>query len=470
MLRRPSRQPRCFASFLALLLIILPTLSRSASDAGDGAERVLRVEAVEIQGAGKTRDAVILQLLDLEPGDAVDAGVLAAKRRRLIASGYFEEVELSSRPGAARGGVVLVLRVRERHRPYFDTGFGFRDPEGWYLTLLGLRAENPLGRGGRATAGLRLGFRTWGAEGELYLPLRADRSLALRLRLRAYEEQTLWYEPEIGWRGLYDEYRLGLQRRSGELALIWDPPPPLRVELGLAGRTTDPLDEARNRDQDRPVPFSSLPPALATEGEALALNAYQASLLIGAGGMNGRPGRSLLLSARFVDSSLGADRSYARWSAVLRSVTSLGRGRSLAFKLQGGIIGEDAPWYERFRLGGSYSLRGFRDQSLSPPPGHTRFWSAMAEYRFPMIREAEGGPTRLAGLLFLDAGQGGLADPDRDALAPAVDYEAVQIGAGYGIRWRLPWIGILGFDVGAPVTAGITGENLWYYLTLGHSF
>jgi outer membrane protein assembly factor BamA len=171
-----------------------------------------------------------------------------------------------------------------------------------------------------------------------------------------------------------------------------------------------------------------------------------------------------------VDSSLGADRSYARGSAALRLVTPLPGGHSLAFALRGGIVGERAPWYDRFRLGGSYSLRGFRDHSLSPPAGHTSFWSASAEYRFPLIRGADPRRTRLSGLLFLDAGQGGLAAADRDALGASIDYEAVQLGAGYGVRWRLPWIGILGFDVGIPVTAGVTGENLWYYLTLGHSF
>ena len=66
--------------------------------------------------------------------------------------------------------------------------------------------------------------------------------------MRAYEEQTLWYEPELGWSGLYDEYRLALQRRSAELALGWQARPWLRVEVGAALQSTDPAREVTNQD------------------------------------------------------------------------------------------------------------------------------------------------------------------------------------------------------------------------------
>ena len=189
---------------LALALLGAGAPLRAQRPPPSTGERVLRLEQVEITGAGKTRPTLIAALLALEPGDPVDPAGLVAAKRRLLDTGYFHSVQLSTRPGSARGRVVVVINVVERHRPYFDTGFGFRDPEGWYLTLLGLRSENPLGRGGRASAGLRLGFRTWGAEAELRMPLTVDRRLDLRLRLRAYEEQTLWYEEELGWSGLYD--------------------------------------------------------------------------------------------------------------------------------------------------------------------------------------------------------------------------------------------------------------------------
>jgi len=410
---------------------------------------------------------VIRQLLGLSPGDAIDAESVFQGRERLVRSGFFHDVSLSTRPGARRGLVILVLNVRERHQPYLDTGFGFRDPEGWYLTLLGLRSENPFGYGGRATAGIRFGFRTVGLEGELRMPLRADRRLSLRVRLRGYEEQALWYETEPGWQGLYDEHRLKLERSVAQLALSWRPHDLVRLELGLGHLEASPADEARNRDQDETVPLADLPPEIREEVEPLRLPSVQASLRLGGGGMDGRPGHSLHLDGRWVAGGLGADRDYLRLSATLRSTLSLAAGQSLALGFRAGVVGDQAPWYERFRLGGSYSLRGFRDHSLSPSGGHRGYWTAAAEYRFPMIRKRGSGDARLSGLVFLDGGRGWLGE---DPATSEIDYEALQIGGGYGVRLHLPWLGVVGFDVGLPITEGVTGETVWYYLTVGHSF
>ncbi len=426
------------------------------------------MESLEITGNWKTRESVVHRLAELQPGQILDAEALGGAQERLLGSGYFHEAEISTRPGAERGQVVVMLELRERHRPYLDTGFGFRDPEGWYLTLIGLRSENPLGLGGRARAGVQLGFRSVGGLGELSLPLRGDRKLELRLSMRGVDEKLLWYENEPGWQGLYDEHRLTLKRSEIGLKLVWHPLPRARLALGLVALAADPAETGRNRDQESDVPAYKLPAAFRADAERSDLNAFTLGLRLGDGGMDGRPGHSLHLRGRLAAESLGADRGFARWTLAMRGTRLLPSGHSLAAVLRAGLVGGDAPYYERFRLGGSYSLRGFRDHSLSPPEGHDAFVAGAAEYRFP-IMSSRPGETRLSGLVFADAGQGWLEDSATLA-EPEVDYERLQFGAGYGLRLHLPWVGVLGFDVGLPVTAGITGESLWYYLTLGQSF
>jgi outer membrane protein assembly factor BamA len=459
--------PRAVTLGLLMILLMGMPASPSARVPSLG-ERVLRMEALEITGNWKTRDSVIHNLLAISAGEALDAATLGFAQQRMMASGYFHEVEISTRPGSLRGQVVVMLRLRERHRPYLDTGFGFRDPEGWYLTLLGLRSENPFGLGGRASAGIQFGFRSVGGLGELRLPLRDDRKLELQLRLRGVDEQLLWYENEPGWQGLYDEYRLKLKRSEIGLGLIWRPWRRTRLAMGLAAAAADPEETGRNRDQDSEVPAYRLPAAFRADAERAELNVFTLGLQLGEGGMDGRPGHSLHLRGRIATQDLGADRDFARWTLALRGTRLLPTGHSLAAALRAGIISGDAPYYERFRLGGSYSLRGFRDHSLSPPEGHDAFFSGAGEYRFPILKTRRDA-TRLSGLLFADVGQGWLED--KSALAePQVDYERLQFGAGYGLRLHLPWLGVIGFDVGLPVTAGVTGESLWYYLTLGQSF
>ena len=457
-------EPDATAAEAAAQAPAMPTAAEAAP-----AARGLVIESVNFTGQWKTRKAVLERLLGLAPGDAVDAATLAAARARLYDSGYFDSVEIATEPGAERGAVRVTVSLRERHRPYVDTGFGFRDPEGWYLTLLGLRFENPVGLGGRATLGLQLGFRTAGAEVEWLQPLRARGDLALRLRAGVRNEKLLWYENEPGWLGLYDEHRLGLERAEASLGLLWRPATLLGLELGLSAASVEPETTGENRDTDQDVPSYRLPRIFQAEASRRDLNGVLVGLSLGTGGMDGAPGHSLSLRGRLASEALGAEADYGRWTLAARATEALPAGHRLALGLRGGWVGERAPYYERFRLGGSYSLRGFRDHSLSPPEGHDGVVTAALEYRVPLLRAKRGpGSERLGALAFADAGRGWL---ERGSLAePDVDYERWQLGAGYGVRLTLPWLGTLGLDVGFPVTAGITGEPVWVYLTLGHTF
>lgn len=457
-----SRARNRLWSLALLILLMLP--QASAAEGESSAERSLRVSAVEIDGAWKTRESVVLHLLDLRPGDELTPAELLRGRERLLRSGFFHEVHISSRAGEARGEVILELKLRERHRPYLDTGFGYRDTGGWYLNLLSLRSENTLGLGGRSTLGFQLGFRTAGAALETLLPLRADASLALRLRLSALSEERLWYEEEPGWDGLFDQYRLKLNRSQADFGLEWRPRARAQFSLGISGLKMEPQEEGENRDLKEDVPLEDLPSLVVAEVEPAKLHGLTLGLRLGSGGMDGKPGRTLILSGRLVDEGMGSDRSFQRWSVALSSTHRLFAGHDLALGLRAGYISGDAPWYERFHLGGSYSLRGFRDYSLSPLDGHGSFWTASGEYRFPLTASKW---TRLGGVVFFDAGRGRDLPKGREF---EVDYDSLQMGMGYGVRYEIPWAGVLGFDVGFPVTRGVTGESTWYYLTLGHSF
>ena len=128
----------------ALGQVVPPTtLMQQARREADA--RSLRLETIEIEGNKRTKDWVIDGYLELQPGDKITVEVLDAARLRLLSSDYFTDVNLYTRPGSQRGNVILVVEVDERHFLSFETGFGYDDLQGWYLTLLGLRLDNPLG-------------------------------------------------------------------------------------------------------------------------------------------------------------------------------------------------------------------------------------------------------------------------------------------------------------------------------------
>ena len=66
-------------------------------------QRTLRLEEIRIHGNKRISDESIRSRIRLEPGDPVDVDVFEEARQRLLATGYFDDVDFSTRPGSSRG-------------------------------------------------------------------------------------------------------------------------------------------------------------------------------------------------------------------------------------------------------------------------------------------------------------------------------------------------------------------------------
>ena len=108
------------------------------------------------------------------------------------------------------------------------------------------------------------------------------------------------------------------------------------------------------------------------------------------------------------------------------------------------FISGDVPFYDRYYLGGLYSLRGFHYRGISPrepgysePIGGDTYWFGSAEYSVPII-------PKLRFALFYDVGN--------VAAAPySFNFENFNSNWGLGLRLNLP-IGPLRLDYGIPIT------------------
>ena len=112
--------------------------------------------------------------------------------------------------------------------------------------------------------------------------------------------------------------------------------------------------------------------------------------------------------------------------------------QTLAFNIQGGTVLGDLPPYEAFSLGGSNSVRGYREGEIG---AGRSFLQATAEYRFPLF-------SFVGGALFADVGtdlgsSGGVpGDPAGIREKPGSGF-----GVGLGARIRSP-IGAIRVDYG----------------------
>jgi outer membrane protein insertion porin family len=75
------------------------------------------IEKIVIKGNKKTLRQVILQDVEIKPGEifSVMDPRLERSRYRLLASGLFRKVEISLKRGSKRGWAILLIRVRERN-------------------------------------------------------------------------------------------------------------------------------------------------------------------------------------------------------------------------------------------------------------------------------------------------------------------------------------------------------------------
>jgi outer membrane protein insertion porin family len=131
---------------------------------------------------------------------------------------------------------------------------------------------------------------------------------------------------------------------------------------------------------------------------------------------------------------------------------------TLALRGKAAWIEDSAPFYDKFYLGGPNSLRGYEDRSLNPLGYASRLVQGSAELRFPLTRS--NFPRHLlSGVIFYDVGQA-WSEPDK------LYSDKWNSSIGYGLRFNLPFIGLVRLDFAYP----IPDYDLRLHLSLGHTF
>jgi outer membrane protein insertion porin family len=136
------------------------------------------------------------------------------------------------------------------------------------------------------------------------------------------------------------------------------------------------------------------------------------------------------------------------------------KGHVIEIGGRGGVAssasGGDVPFYDRYYLGGLYSLRGFKYRDVAPreifnptapgvppePIGGDTYWFGSLEYSIPIIEQDSGVGLRVA--LFYDIGA-----VNASAYSFSTSYDD---NWGIGLRLNIPHLGPLRLDYGIPIT------------------
>ncbi len=104
------------------------------------------IERINIVGNDRTRDHVIRREFDISEGDPLNQVMLQRTRRRLERLGFFDSVNISTRPGSSPDKMIVTVRVVDKATGEFAVGGGYSTANG-ALGEISFSESNFLGRG-----------------------------------------------------------------------------------------------------------------------------------------------------------------------------------------------------------------------------------------------------------------------------------------------------------------------------------
>src|ERR1039457_2152518 len=386
------------------------------------------VEQISIRGNVKTKDKVIRRELAISPGEVFDMVRVKISKQRLEGLEYFDKVELQPEPTdpPIAGRKNLDVDVQEKDTGKFTLGAGFSSVD----ALVGFAEVDQgnfdlfhppyfTGGGQKMRLFIQLGTQRQDYELEFTEPWFLNRKLALDVDL--YRHQWDFESPN----DIYNETRTGtrvsLTRALGSDFLIGSVSYTLEdVGISLNGGW-------HSLEQEfipgiPPVFFSSqasVPDAILEQTGDHLFQRFGASLAYD-------PRNSVKLpnhgQRTELDPELSVgDTTYFKVEAKTAwFFPGLFKGHVLEADGRAGIANSlgcgDVPFYDRYYLGGAYSLRGFKYRNIGPrdpqfginpnmpdePIGGDSYWYGSLEYSIPLLEKDNGPSVRFA--LFFDTG------------------------------------------------------------------
>jgi outer membrane protein insertion porin family len=412
----------------------------------------VRFERINITGNTITRDKVIRRELRVIEGEYFSGTALGKSQQNLYRLGYFENVEVQTKKGSQDDLMILDIDVKEQPTGSFSFGAGYSQFES-AIGNFNISQNNLFGRGQKLSLTATIGGRTQNIDLNFTEPWLFDRPISGGITFYNWERQYDEYTRDsfgvgfrIGFPLTYlrlDEFTRGWVRYAYDDAKILDIAETAAQSIkDMAGKNvTSSISLGIERDsKDRPF--------VTTRGSVNSLSFETAGgILGGTVDFNKYLAKSLWYFPLF-------------WETVF-----VAQGRAGYIQEKGD---EPIPVYQKFRIGGINTVRGFEAFSISPrdpeppydPIGGEQMLIFNLEYRVPLIKE-QG----VVGLVFFDAGNVFTDDPT------ALTVSGLRMGAGGGIRWFSP-VGPLRVEYGFnldPDPELNESKSEWYF-TVGGEF
>jgi outer membrane protein insertion porin family len=406
-----------------------------------------RFGKVEISGNTKTMDRVIRRNLDVSDGRTYTATGLKTSKEHLTRTSYFKDVKISTAPSAEPGEMDAKVEVQEGPTGTLSGGLGYSSLDKIF-GVVQLSENNLFGRGWKASLSSQFGARRTTFSIDFRDPHFLDSDFSLLLS--AYNTRVLYTEFERKATGGRAGLGYNLTRfTNASLSLRADATRILPVGTSASQVFLD--EFAKGLQHTRSLTF--------------AMNRNTTDRFID-------PSRGSVQSGsvEYAGGPLGGDSEFVKYFLNAKAFYPVTATTVLSWNaLWAHVVptegGGEIPIFERFFLGGPYSIRGFRSRSLSPKDPNTgesiggnKELIGNLEYLFPLVSEIA-----FKGVVFFDVGntweQGKWPWTGRQ----------LRYAYGAGVRWYSP-MGPLRFELGWNLKPGPGESKRVMEFTIGTAF
>ncbi len=398
------------------------------------------IEKIRIHGNTKTRDKVIRREIPVVEGELYSSRKVKGANRRIRNLGFFEEVNVTNKPGSDDGKMVLDVDVTEKSTGTFSVGLG-------YSSVDKLMAQGSVSQNNFLGYGIKVDLSgSFGSVSNTYSLgvvdphfLDTDWTLGGEIYKSAREYDD------------YDDDRLGGAIRAGHpvtqyskayLTYRYE-----QQEVSNISATVDPNDPWI-------YPRKSTLSSITGEWIRNSTNNYQ----------DPSTGGITKLSLEYA--GIGGTENFVKSIAEHRHFFPLFWGTVFSIHGEVGYVvsttSDEVSITEKFFLGGIRTIRGFKNREVGPMDKYGNYIGGekMAyfnfEYLFPLVRDLG-----LKGVLFYDTGNAWTKD---DAY-----FTDMRHSVGAGVRWESP-MGPLRFEWGYNLDPRGDEKDSVFEFTIGKAY
>ena len=421
-----------------------------------------KINSIIIQGNKKTKEFVVRRNVLTQPGTVYNENLIKMDLMRLYGTQAFKDVTRTiERSDENPERYDVTIHLEEQRTGTISIGGGLDTATGLFGSA-GFTENNFRGMGQRISLNVLAGTGV----------IMADSSTLNRANLQA---EISWFEPKL--KGSDNSLMI---KAFGRDFASYQIPLAIEQRYGIEASISHPFKEYKNLIGTFSVGLENVDVKEGDYNQILGLyNAHRIPISERARQLQGgifltlspsliydtrdnqtNPRKGVLATARFDESIAldGFENTFGKLTGSIKRYYPIGKKStvSLAFRAGGKVHGDDMPEVMAYRLGGPYTVRGFRMSGIGTGTG---FMMGSAEFLTPIpfidrFTEAKFLENiRIAA--FVDAGQ---------IYGSTVTNEIYNrplhaITAGVGVRVFVPGVGPLAIDWGYPLTGVPEGTS-----------